>query len=56
MLLVIRLTTAGVMARAGLTVDILDDLKMSVEEACYCLITHTHCGSIHVSYRMAEAN
>lgn len=38
MMLVLRLTTAGVIARAGLTVDVMDNLKMAVEEACNCLI------------------
>ena len=38
MMLVLRLTTAGVVARAGLTVDRLDDVKLAVEEACTCLI------------------
>ena len=38
MMLVMRLTTAGVIARAGLTVDVMDNLKMAVEEACNCLI------------------
>ena len=38
MMLVIRLTTAGVIARAGLTVDVVDNLKMATEEACNCLI------------------
>lgn len=38
MMLVIRLTTAGVIARAGLTVDVMDNLKMATEEACNCLI------------------
>lgn len=38
MMLVLRLTTAGVVARAGLTVDRLDDVKLAVEEACSCLI------------------
>jgi len=38
MMLVIRLTTAGVIARAGLTVDVMDNLKMAAEEACNCLI------------------
>lgn len=39
MMLVARLTTAGAIARAGLTVDRMDSLKMAVEEACHCLIT-----------------
>ena len=38
MMLVLRLTTAGVVARAGLTVDRMDDVKLAVEEACNCLI------------------
>ena len=38
MMLVLRLTTAGVVARAGLTVDRMEDVKMAVEEACNCLI------------------
>ena len=38
MMLVLRLTTAGVIARAGLTVDKMDDVKLAVEEACSCLI------------------
>lgn len=38
MMLVLRLTTAGVVARAGLTVDRLDDVKLAVEEACSSLI------------------
>ena len=38
MMLVLRLTTAGVVARAGLTVDRMDDVKMAVEEACSCLM------------------
>lgn len=38
MMLVLRLTTAGVIARAGLTVDRMDDVKLAVEEACSCMI------------------
>ena len=40
-MLVLRLTTAGVIARAGLTVDRMDDVKLAVEEACSCLIGKT---------------
>lgn len=39
MMLVLRLTTAGVIARAGLTVDKMDEVKLAVEEACSCLIS-----------------
>lgn len=42
MMLVLRLTTAGVIARAGLTVDRMDDVKLAVEEACSCLIGAEH--------------
>ena len=38
MMLVIRLTTAGVVTRAGLTIDAMDNLKIAAEEACSCLI------------------
>ena len=38
MMLVIRLTTAGVLARAGSTLDQMDALKSAVEEACTCLV------------------
>ena len=39
MMLVIRLTTAVVLARARLTVDAIDDMKMAVEEACTLMIS-----------------
>jgi len=39
MMLVIRLATAGALARAQLTVDAIDDLKMAVEEACTLMIS-----------------
>ena len=38
MMLVVRLATAGVTARAGLTLDAMDGFKMAAEEACNCLI------------------
>lgn len=38
MLLIVRLTTAGVVARAGLTLDAMDNLKFAAEEAFTCLI------------------
>ena len=38
MMLIIRLTTAGVLTRAGLTIDAMDNLKIATEEACNCLI------------------
>lgn len=42
MMLVIRLTTAGVVTRAGLTIDEMDNLKIAAEEACSCLINQTN--------------
>ncbi len=39
MMLVIRLATAGVLARAQLPVDAIDDLKMAVEESCSMLVS-----------------
>ena len=38
MMLVIRLATAGVVTRARLTIDAMDNLKIATEEACSCLI------------------
>lgn len=38
MLLVVRLATSGVVTRAGLSMDAVDDTKMAVEEACNCLM------------------
>lgn len=39
MMLVVRLTTAGVIARSGLTLDRIDDVKLAIEEACNCIMT-----------------
>ena len=51
MMLVLRLTTAGVVARAGLTVDRLDDVKLAVEEACSCLIDSENAPDcLHLSF------
>ena len=53
MMLVIRLTTAGVIARAGLGVDRMDDVKMAVEEACSCLMGGGAPGALRISFRDA---
>ena len=55
MMLVLRLTTAGVVARAGLTVDRMDDVKLAVEEACSCLINET-AGPERLRLRFTEAD
>ena len=52
MMLVIRLTTAGVIARAGLGVDRMDDVKMAVEEACSCLMDNS-AGLLCLTFRDA---
>ena len=54
MMLVLRLTTAGVVTRAGLTVDRMDDVKLAVEEACSCLISDG--GPERLRLRFAEAD
>ena len=38
MMLVARLTAAAVLARAGVSADKLDEMKMAVEEALTCLL------------------
>ena len=55
MMLVLRLTTAGVVARAGLTVDRMDDVKLAVEEACGCLISEAG-GPERLRLRFSEAD
>ena len=55
MMLVLRLTTAGVVARAGLTVDRMDDVKLAVEEACSCLISEAD-GPERLRLRFEEAD
>ena len=55
MMLVLRLTTAGVVARAGLTVDRMDDVKLAVEEACSSLISEAG-GPERLRLRFSEAD
>ena len=55
LMLVIRLTAAGVIARAGITVDRMDDLKLAVEEACNCLMSQARRPErLHVCFDLAE--
>jgi len=57
MMLVIRLTTAGVVARAGLSVDRMDDVKMAVEEACNCIIGDDNTAeNLCLTFKTAEEN
>lgn len=51
MLLVIRMTTAGVMSRVGLTLDEVDDVKMAIDEACnLMMLQKTGCQKLAVEY------
>ena len=55
MLLVVRLTTAGVLARAPIGVDRLDDAKMAVEEACHCMMNRADtAGRIGLEFRQVR--
>lgn len=57
MMLVLRLTTAGVVARAGLGVDRMDDVKMAVEEACNCIIGDDGAAqTLRLTFQTAEKN
>lgn len=51
MMLVVRLATAGVVTRAGLTLDSVDDVKMAVEEACHYLMRCTGCNVIRLCFK-----
>ena len=41
MMLPIRLAASGVLARSGVTINVMDDFKAAIEEACSCLISQT---------------
>ena len=41
----LRLTTASLAARCGLTVDDIEDLRLAVDEACSLLLPHASAGS-----------
>jgi len=51
MMLVVRMTTTGVMSRAGLTLDEMDDMKMAVDEACNLMMLQKPvCRTMCVTY------
>lgn len=54
MMLVLRLTTAGVMTRFGVGVDRLDDIKMATEEAAACMIGGDGASSLKIRYTKEE--
>ena len=43
MMLIVRMTTTGVLSRAGLTLDEMDDMKMAVDEACNLMLIQKPC-------------
>lgn len=56
MMLIVRLTVAGVVARAGLTLDQMDSLKIAAEEACSCLISQTNPPkALHLRFECADS-
>lgn len=53
MRLIVRMTTSGVLSRAGLTLDDMDDMKMAVDEAFTCLMEQPaayHRIALHYEY------
>ena len=54
MLLVVRLTASGILTRCGAMLDVMDDFKIAVEEACSLLIAQTESGGeLHLRFEMA---
>ncbi len=57
MMLIVRMTTTGVMSRAGLTLDEMDDMKMAVDEACNLMMLQTPvCQTLCVTYEYTAEN
>ena len=55
MMIVVRLAASGVLARWGLTLDALGEVKMAVEEACSCLISQiTGAGRLEVVFETGD--
>ena len=55
MMLVARLTAAAVLARAGVSADRLDEMKMAVEEALTCLMQAGGIGEVELRFtRLAD--
>lgn len=51
MMLVVRMATAGVMSRAGLTLDEMDDIKMAIDEACnMMMLQKPSCSGLYIVY------
>jgi len=55
MMIVVRLAASGALARSGLSLDALSDLKMAVEEACTCLISQiSGCGRLELRFELGD--
>lgn len=55
MLLIIRMTTAGVVSRAGFTLDEMDDMKMAIDEACnLMMLQKPGCRLLNLVYEYTE--
>ncbi len=55
MLLIIRMTTAGVMSRAGMTLDEMDDMKMAIDESCnMMMLQKPTCRMLSLCYEYSE--
>jgi len=56
MLLVARMTTSGVVSRAGFTLDEMDDMKMAVDEACnLMMLQKPGCDALKLTYQYDAA-
>lgn len=54
MILIVRMTTSGVVSRAGFTLDEVDDMKMAIDEACnLMLLQKSGCQSLKFTYEYA---
>ena len=54
MMMCVRLTTSGVLARTDLTLDALEDTRLAVEEACNCLMQFSGCDTLNVCYDLEK--
>lgn len=55
MLLIVRMTTSGVVSRAGFTLDEMDDMKMAVDEACnLMMLQKPGCRTLKFTYEYNE--
>ena len=55
MLLIVRMTTSGVVSRAGFTLDEMDDMKMAVDEACnLMMLQKPGCQTLKFTYEYEE--